>query len=421
MRPGSVKGFIRSAGPRAGLTCPEPSTEAPAPPSSRAGPPGFKLKPAPRRRRIVLNSFAWIPGSGLVKDPPREKFAEIIAREDAVLWVDMEAATPSEIGLLRKPFNVHPTAVDECRDHAVLPKVENYGDYILVTLHRVQFEEATREMSLREIDFVLAKNWLVTVRTDASTSVEEVQRKLLANEDLMREGPGRLMAEIVEQITSRYFPMVEFLEREIDVLEEAMLEQRIGTVDPFGRILALRRTVVALRRTLVPQREVIHRLAKEEFRLAAGNTALRLRGTHDELYWILTELEIHRELLTSAFEGHAAMGANRLAEISNRMNRVMEKLTRFTTIFMPLTLITGVYGMNFRHMPELEWRWAYPVLMALLVVTGFVLSWYFRKTLPPGFVEGVEDTDLRLQTRVFRKGEKPDGGRTGVQVGRKPG
>ncbi|KAF0245798.1 MAG: hypothetical protein FD180_1272 [Planctomycetota bacterium] len=386
--------------------------------SSRSWPSGFKLKRAPGRRRIVLKSFAWIPGTGLLKDPPREKFAEIIAREDAVLWVDMEAATPAEIGLLRKPFGVHPTAVDECREHTVLPKVENYGDYLLVTLHRVQFDEATREMNLREIDFVLAKNWLVTVRTDASTSVDEVQRKLMANEELLRDGPGRLLAEVVEQITSRYFPMVEFLEKEIDVLEESMLERRSGA-DPFGRILALRRSVVALRRTLVPQREVIHRLAKEEFKLAAGTTALRLRGTHDELYWILTELEIHRELLTSAFEGHAAMGANRLAEISNRMNRVMEKLTRFTTIFMPLTLITGVYGMNFDFMPELRWKWSYPVLMFLLAGTGLLLAWYFRKTIPPGFMDQVVDTDMRIQTRVFRK--PPEGGTTGVSVGKKPG
>ena len=369
----------------------------------------------------MLKSFAWIPGSGLVKDPPREKFAEIIAREDAVLWVDMEAATPSEIGLLRKPFGVHPTAVDECREHAVLPKVENYGDYLLVTLHRVQFDEATREMNLREIDFVLAKNWLVTVRTDASTSVEEVQRKMVANEDILREGPGRLLAEIVEQITSRYFPLVEFLEREIDVLETAMLERK-ANMDPFGRILALRRSVVGLRRTLVPQREVIHRLAKEEFRLAAGNTALRLRGTHEELFWILTELEIHRELLTSAFEGYAAMAANNLGEISNRMNLVMEKLTRFTTIFMPLTLITGVYGMNFDTMPELRWKWSYPVLLVLLVTIGFGLAWYFRRTIPPAYKEPSDDTDnKRLQTRMFTKPEKGDRGTTGVQLGRKPG
>ncbi|MEK7468168.1 MAG: magnesium/cobalt transporter CorA [Planctomycetota bacterium] len=367
----------------------------------------------------MLKAFAWIPGSGLIKDPPREKFAEIIAREDAVLWVDMESATPSEIGLLRKPFGVHPTAVDECRDFTPLPKVETFGEYLLVVLHRVQFDEESRAMNLREIDFLLAKNWLVTVRQDSSTSVDEVQVKLQNSEHLIQEGPGRLMAAIVEVITSRYFPMIEFLEKEIDVLETAMLENRKES-DPFGRILALRRTVVALRRTLVPQREVIHRLAKEEFRLAGGATALHLRGTHDELYWILTELDIHRELLTSAFEGHAAMGANRLAEISNRMNRVMEKLTRFTTIFMPLTLITGVYGMNFKHMPELEWVWSYPVLLILLLSAGFVLAWYFRKTIPPAFVESLGDMDKRVQTQVWKR-PTGDGGMTGVQVGRKPG
>lgn len=368
----------------------------------------------------MLKAFAFIPGSGLVVDPPREKFAEIIARDDAVLWVDMEGATPAEIALLRKPFGVGPAAVDECRDYRSLPKVEDFGNYLLVTLHRVQFEEATREMHLREIDFVLARNWLVTVREDSSTSVEQVLSRIRGNDALIREGPGRLMAEIIEVITSRYFPMIEFLEREIDILEEAMLEGRRGG-DAFGRILALRRSVVALRRSIVPQREVIHRLAKEEFPLARGTTALHLRGTHDELYWILTELEIHRELLTSAFEGHAAMGANRLAEISNRMNRVMEKLTRFTTIFMPLTLITGIYGMNFDHMPELRWTWSYPALLVLLLAAGFGLSWYFRRTLPPEFVNLPEDSDKRVQTRIWRKPAGTGTATTGVRVGERKG
>lgn len=361
----------------------------------------------------MLKAFAWIPESGLVADPPREKFAEIIARDDAFLWVDMEGATPSEIALLRKPFGVSPAAVDECCDYRSLPKVEDFGSYLLVTLHRVQFDERSREMHLREIDFVLSRNWLVTVREDSSTSVEQVLNRIRGNDALVREGPGRLMAEIIEVITSRYFPMIEFLEREVDVLEEAMLEGRRGG-DAFGRILALRRSVVALRRSIVPQREVIHRLAKEEFPLARGTTALHLRGTHDELYWILTELEIHRELLTSAFEGHAAIGANRLAEISNRMNLVMEKLTRFTTIFMPLTLITGIYGMNFDHMPELRWKWSYPALLAVLLASGFALSWYFRKTLPREFLALPEDQDKRVQTRIWKR---PGGtAATGVRV-----
>ncbi len=413
------QGFYLGQATRGGLTCAELAGSAAGPFSSLQPFRGSSPIPLRVEKRGVLKAFAWIPGTGLVADPPREKYAEIIAQKDAVLWVDMEAATPAEYGLLRKPFGVNAHAVDECREYQVLPKVENYGDYLLVTLHRVQFDEGSRKLNLREIDFVLAKNWLVTVRQDASTSVEEVQKKMRGREDLISEGPGRLLAEIIEVITSRYFPLVEFLEREIDVLEEAMLEQRSHD-DAFGRILALRRSVVALRRTLVPQREVIHRLAKEEFSLAAGHASLHLRGTHDELYWILTELDIHRELLTSVFEGHAAMGANRLAAISNRMNRVMEKLTRFTTIFMPLTLVTGIYGMNFDFMPELRWKWSYPILLVGLAALGFALSRYFRKTLPPSFLEEPESAEKRVQTRVWRKGTE-GGGMTGVRVGEKKG
>lgn len=350
----------------------------------------------------MLKAFAWIPGTGLLADPPREKFAEIVANPEAVLWVDIESATPSEFGLLRSPFHVHPTAIDECRDYTALPKIENFGDYLLIILHRIQFDEKSREMSVKEIDFLLGRNWLVTVRQDSSTSVAEVQGRLRAREDLMREGPARLMAAMVDVIMSKYFPMVEFLEREIDVLEEAMMTGGKAT-DAYGRILSLRHTVVALRRSLVPQREVIQRLARQEFPLVAGTAPLHFRESHDALYFILTELEIHRELLTSAFEGHAAMAANRLAEVSNRMNRVMERLSRFATIFMPLTLVTGIYGMNFAHMPELQWRWGYPATLALIAGMGLLLSYYFKKTLPAPPIDASEEDTLRMMTRVWRR------------------
>ncbi|MBI2920891.1 MAG: magnesium/cobalt transporter CorA [Planctomycetes bacterium] len=351
----------------------------------------------------MLKSLAWTPSGGLVADPSPDRFAEFIANPEAVLWVDMEAAKAKEIAILRKPFGVAPTAVDECRDYTALPKVEDYGAYILVILHRIQFDESSRRMNLREIDFLVGKNWIVTVREDSSTSVAEVHKRLVGTPDIFREGPGRVMADIIEAMTNRYFPTIEFLEKEIDDLEESMIEKR-DAGDPFGRILSLRRSVVALRRSLVPQREVISRLAREEFRLSGAPTALRFRSIHDELYWILTELEIYRELLTSAFEGFAAMASNRLATISNRMNRVMEKLSRFATIFMPLTLITGVYGMNFEHMPELKWPWAYPVLLVVIVGLGFGLASYFKRTLPPIAIEP-EEGPPPLVTRVWKRGE----------------
>lgn len=354
----------------------------------------------------MLKAFAWVPGSGLVVDPPRERFAQVLETEGAVLWVDIEGGKPSELGLLREPFHIHPAAIDEVRDYTPLPKVEDFGSHLLVCLHRVQFDEATRQMALKEIEFVLGKNWLVTVRGDASTSVSEVQDRLRSRDDSIREGPAKLMALIVEVVAGKYPPMVEFLDKEIDQLEEAMLEQRTRA-DAFGRILALRRTVVALRRSLVPQREVIHRLSREEFRLAAGPGTIHLRAAHDEMYWVLTELEIHRELLTSAFEGQAALTSNKLAVTANRMNLIMEKLTRFATIFMPLTVITGIYGMNFEWMPELRWKYGYFLVLLALVTIGSGVGVYFRRTLPPVNPETGEGTSMRVQTRVWRKGEKP--------------
>jgi magnesium transporter len=357
----------------------------------------------------VLTSHAWTPDGGLVKDPPRDALAALAARPDAVLWLDFENPSGRELTLVRSAFGVSTTAMEDVRHVTSLPKVENYGEYLLVTLHRVQFDESTREMRLREIDFLLGRNWLVTVRADASTSVEEIHQRVSTNPQGLRDGPGRVMADIVEAVTHRYFPMVEFLEREIDVLEEGMLLGRESS-EEFARILALRHSVVGLRRSLVPQREVISRLSRHEFALAESMSQ-RMHNVHDELYWILTELEIHRELLTSAFEGHAALAANRLAGISNRTNRVMERLTRFTTVFMPLTLITGIYGMNFDWMPELRWKPAYPLTLLALVVTGFAIGLYFKVRLAAE-VEAVSIPQPPPgATRIWRRsGEAPPEG-----------
>lgn len=349
----------------------------------------------------MLSAVAWAPDTGFMADVPPGTLQALAARPEVIVWVDAEGLAPGELEVLRTAFDLHPAAVDECRDFASLPKIDDFGGSIVVVLHRVQFEESTRDLQLKEINFLLGRNWLLTVREDSSTSVDSVRRKVAGLPEMLRDGPGRIMAEIMDVITGRYVPTVEFLEKEIERVEEQMFDGRVGT-EAFSRILSLRHTVVALRRSLVPQREVIHRLAREEFRIVGGAVALRLRSTHDELAWILTELEIHRELLTSAFEGHAAIASNRLAEVSNRMNQVMERLTRFATVFMPLTLVTGIYGMNFDWMPELRMKWGYPVVVAGLLLGGLALARYFRRTLPPGF-DTAQPPTVRGGTRIVRK------------------
>ena len=254
------------------------------------------------------------------------------------LWVDVVKPTPEEgQQLLADTFHFHPLSVEDALSEIHHPKVEPYDRYLYVILHGIDFQGSAHEFSTRDVDFFLGDNYLVTVHDGGSRSIAKLKEICSQHAHILEEGPVALLHRIVDSMIDNYAPEMAELEEQMDELEE---EAILGAGDNLVRpILALKRDLSALRRVVIPQRDVVGRLARREFPQISNEMAYRFRDVYDHLVRYSDEATIFQDRVTGILEGY-------LSAISNRLNQVMKVLTVMSTIFLPLTVLTGMWGMN---------------------------------------------------------------------------
>ena len=261
-----------------------------------------------------------------------------IARGSAVtLWVDLAPPAEEERRLLSDVFRFHPLAVEDALSAIHHPKIEPYPGYLYLILHGIDFQEEEHWFATRDVDFFLGENYLVTVHDGHSRSIADVKALCDQHDRLLDEGPVALMHRIVDAMVDKYRPEVEDLEDEINRLEDAAILGRHE--DLIRDILALKRDLGSLRRVVIPQRDAVGRLARREFSQINDEMAFRFRDVYDHLVRLSDESILLHDRVTGILEAH-------LSAISNRLNRVMKLLTVMSTIFLPLTVLTGMWGMN---------------------------------------------------------------------------
>lgn len=296
-----------------------------------------------------------------------------LARDSGVtLWADLAAPTPDEGRLLRDVFRFHELAIEDAFEETHYPKIDDYGAYLHVILHGIDAGAAADgRFSTHDIDFFIGPGYLVTVHAGRSRSVARLQEVCLRNAHVLADGPVGLMHRIVDAMVDNYTPEVEALEDRLERLEDEVFEvtdQRI-----VRDILSLKRDVGRLRRVITPQRDVVARLARREYPVVTEALAYRFRDVYDHLARIADEASVMHDRVTTVLDAH-------LSFVSNRMNEIMKVLTIFATIFGPLTVLTGLYGMNVRlpllPLPEPYHFW---LIVALMVVTALGMLWYFRR------------------------------------------
>ena len=284
----------------------------------------------------------------------------------AFVWVDLAAPSIPETLILSDTFGFHPLAVEDARSPVQYPKAEAYDGYLYVILHGIDFDTTRpddRGFGTHDVDFFLGANYLVTVHDGHSPSLIELRDHATRNPKILGEGPVALFHRIVDALVDAYRPEVGKLEDRIDAIEEAVL----GRPDPklSRRILQAKREVASLRRVVTPQRDVIARLARREFVDISTEMSFRFRDVYDHLVRITDDGLIFQDRLTGILDAH-------LSNISNQLNQVMKVLAVVATIFMPLTLLTGVYGMNvpLPHFPgggTAQFWWLSGISAALVV------------------------------------------------------
>jgi magnesium transporter len=253
------------------------------------------------------------------------------------LWVDLSAPTESETRMLNDVFHFHPLSIEDARSALQFPKVEQYPGYLYLVLHGIDSKQkSSRGFSTRDIDFFLGRNFLVTVHDGSSRSIEQLRQACRQYEHLLSEGPVGLAHRIVDLMVDNYRPIVEALEERIETLEERALTGRTQLV---GQVMKLKRDLAQMRRVLIPQRDAINRLGRREFPMISDEMAFRFRDVYDQVVRVTEEVILFQERMTGVLEVN-------LASVSNRLNQIMKVLTVMSTIFLPLTVLTGMWGMN---------------------------------------------------------------------------
>ncbi|MEW6320739.1 MAG: magnesium transporter CorA family protein [Acidobacteriota bacterium] len=286
----------------------------------------------------------------------------------AVVWADLSQPGPDEAAILSDTFGFHELAVEDALQAVQHPKVEHYADHLYIVLHGIDVQLAAHTIVTHDTDFFLGPTYLVTVHDGRRRSIAHVSEICERSGLVLAEGPVALLHRIVDTMVEHYRPEIEELEDRLDEIERRVLE---GEASLTADLLAAKRDIAMLRRVLIPQRDVIARLSRREFDLIDQEMAYRFRDVHDQLVRLTDDLILFQERVTGILDAH-------LASVSNRLAQVSKMLAVIAALFGPLTVITGLYGMNI-PLPDLPGSgtaefWQVIGLMAL--ASGGMLLWF---------------------------------------------
>ena len=286
------------------------------------------------------------------------------------LWVDLHAATPEEAEVLNRPFNFHPLAVEDCWHEPQSSRVDDYGEYLFLVVHGVRHDAKSDEFRTHELNIFIGTSFLVTFHSHHSRSIDSVKENVRRHGAMMARGMDFLLHQIVDRVIDSYFPKLEIIEGQIDELETALVQD----VHPelLSRMFELRRTVAHVKRVASQEREVLVQISRGDFAFISEKLQIYFKDIYDHLFRIVEAADNHRETLNAMVQVYVSM-------VSNQLNHTMRLLTLIATIMLPLTVITGIYGMNFDHMPELHWKWGYPLVLVAMLGVGVSMLVYFKR------------------------------------------
>jgi magnesium transporter len=292
---------------------------------------------------------------------------------ESVSWIDVEGLGNTETWeKLNHVFQLHPIALEDIINVPQRPKVEEYDDHLVVIARMVTLVEASDIFLSEQISFVLGKNYLLTVQEESEFDcLEGVRERIrLSKGTIRRQGADYLLYTLLDAIIDGIFPILEIYGEIIEDLESEVLTN--PTPKTLEKINTVKRDLLTIRRTLWPQRDAINSLIRDGNELIHNEVRIYLRDCYDHTIQILDMVETYREIASSLTDIY-------LSSISNRMNEIMKILTIISSIFIPLTFIAGIYGMNFNFMPELNWKFGYLFCIFLMITVVILIYFWFRK------------------------------------------
>lgn len=318
----------------------------------------------------MLTIFTYSERDGFSQIRDATALRSLISEKDRITWVDMERPAPLEIELLDTCFNFHPLTIDDCLSPRHQPKIDNYGEYLFLIVHEVLPDSSEREFKTGELDIFLGRNYLVTYHRPKLRSIDAIKERVEKNPKPLFRSADFLLETVLDEVVNFYNPVLDQFDRRISTFEESVLEET--KKDALPEIFSLKRNLTRLRRICTQQLELLTHLIKDGYDEILPVSVPYLSNVRDHLIRISDLTDSHRDALSDLVEAH-------LLTSSNKANEVMKVLTMFASIMLPLTVITGIYGMNFQAMPELHWKYGYLFAMGLMVAVATGLIFFFRR------------------------------------------
>ena len=299
--------------------------------------------------------------------------AECLPLKDrpTVMWINIDGLHQVEIlEQLGECFGLHPLVLEDILNTGQRPKIEDFGDYIFVVL-KMLYDDKSEGIAAEQISLILGPDFVVAFQEMAGDVFDPIRERIKRGRGRIRKmGADYLAYALLDSVVDNYFIVLEKLGEQIEFLEEELVTN--PTTVTLQIIHDLKREMIFLRKSVWPLREIISGLERGESALIQESTGIYLRDVYDHTIQVVDTVETFRDMVSGMLEIY-------LSSVSNRMNEVMKVLTIIATIFIPLTLIVGIYGMNFQYMPELAWRWGYPVVWLIMLAIGGLMLVYFRR------------------------------------------
>jgi magnesium transporter len=319
---------------------------------------------------MLINCVAYENGSKLA-DIPIAEISDYLKRPDCFVWVALKDATPEEMATMQKEFGLHELAVEDSLHGHQRPKVEEYGDTVFAVVHTVEMTPAD-EIATGEVDIFVGPKFVLSVRNRSNQNLLQVRERSEREPQLLRHGPAFVFYALLDAVVDRYFPIIDRLETELEELENQMFEAGTSQSN-IQRLYELKRESGVVRHAVTPLIDAVHKLFSGRVPAVCENNREYFRDVFDHLLRMNGSLDNLRDTIGTAIQVNLAMVAIEESVVNKR-------LAAWAGIFAVISAFAGIWGMNFKNMPELEWHYGYPMALGTIAVVCVILYRQFRKS-----------------------------------------
>lgn len=317
---------------------------------------------------MLINCVVYQEGRMLAEIDPRE-ISKYVSRPECFVWVALRDATDAELGEMQKEFGLHELAVEDARHGHQRPKIEEYGDSLFVVLHTLEMNGGT--LNTGELHIFVGRNYVLSVRHRSERGLQDVRRRSEREPELLGHGAGYVLYALMDAVVDRYFPILDNLEIELEEIERKIFAEKSSRAN-IEALYNLKQELMTLKHAVGPLAEAVGRLFGGRVPPVAVGMGDYFRDVYDHLVRLNQAIESQREMVTTAISVNLSL-------ITLQEGEVTKRLAAYAALVAVPTMIGGIYGMNFEHMPELQWQFGYPLtLVAMFGLDGF-LFWRFRR------------------------------------------